>query len=115
MSHKIAGVLVEAELLVDLAHRRLVRVHLLPGLGIVVVELLHEDQEVSEAPLFEKTHQVGGQSLAFVGWNFRDFSGLAHDVATLDGLELQVTSHPSVDQQLDKLKKIITFSLINPA
>ena len=40
VADKIAGVLVETKLLVDLAHRRLVRVNVLPRLRVTLIEVL---------------------------------------------------------------------------
>jgi hypothetical protein len=40
VADKIAGVLIETKLLVDLAHRRLVRVNVLPRLRVTLIEVL---------------------------------------------------------------------------
>lgn len=47
------------------------------------------------------THQVGREGLLLVDGNLRDLAPLV-DVAALDGLELEITGHARVDQQLDQ-------------
>ena len=66
MTHEIASVLVQTVLFVELLHGGLVRVHVLPGLGVGLVEVLDEDEEVLEPTLLEQTHQVGRQRFFLV-------------------------------------------------
>ena len=67
MSHKVACVLIQSVLLVQLLHGGPLWVDVLPGLGVGLVEVLDEDEEVLEPTLLEQTHQVGRQRFFLVG------------------------------------------------
>ena len=58
VADEVVGVLVQTELSVDLRHGRRVGIDVLPGLGVVLVKVLNEDEEVFEATLLEEAHQV---------------------------------------------------------
>ena len=50
---------------------------------------------------------TGAQCFCLCARDLVNFSAFFEDVATLNGLELQVASHSSVDEQLDKLTCVI--------
>lgn len=102
MSSKVLSVLIKIELGVDLEHGRLGGIHVLPGLGVVLLQILNVEEEVAETTLLEDPHEVGVESLLVVSGHFGDFPGLVH-VAAFDRLELEVASDARVDEQLDEL------------
>lgn len=58
MACEIDHVLAQVELLVDVPHGGGFGVHALVGLGVVLIEVGHEDEELSEASLLEHAHQI---------------------------------------------------------
>ena len=46
---------------------------------------------------------TGAEGLSLVAGNLVDLASLLEHIATLDGLELQIACHSTVDQQLHKL------------
>ena len=68
VTHEVTGVLVQPELLVNLVHGA-GRAQVLPGLGVLLGEVLGPHQEVLEPPLLEEPHQVRGQRLLLISGN----------------------------------------------
>ena len=90
MTHEIASVLVQTVLFVELLHGGLVRVHVLPGLGVGLVEVLDEDEEVLEPTLLEQTHQVGRQRFFLVGRDLKLQEVVKKDFSVKIALTLKV-------------------------
>ena len=57
MPCEVLGVGIQTKLLIQLSCSWLVRVHSLPGLGVILIKLLHILQEVAESPLLKDAHQ----------------------------------------------------------
>lgn len=57
MAREVDGGLLEAELGVHLVHLVHHHVDALPRGRVVLVQVLHVDEELAEAPLLEQTHQ----------------------------------------------------------
>jgi len=69
----------------------------------LVVEVLDEDEEILEAPLFEHAHEVGGESLTLIRRYLAHLTTLAHNITSLNALKLQISGHARMDEQLDQL------------
>lgn len=98
---EVLRVLVQPELGVQLLGRHALRVDVLPRFRIVLLEVLHEYEEVAETSFLEYAHQVRRQRLLLVHRHLVDLTALVH-VATLDRLEFQVARHARVYEQLDQ-------------
>ena len=63
MTQEVDCVVLELELLEDVPHGLLLNINILPCLGIIEVNILAIDVEVSASLLFEEAHQRGLQGL----------------------------------------------------
>lgn len=54
MPYKVTSVLAQTKLLVHLIHGGGLWVHILPGLGVLLVEIIDKDKKVPEPPLLKE-------------------------------------------------------------
>merc|ERR1719234_258307 len=66
VSHKVRGILIKPKFLVDLSHGGGLGVNILPGLGVLLAEVLDKDEEVLESSFLEEAHEVRGERLLLI-------------------------------------------------
>lgn len=71
MTGEILSILVKTELLVKGQHGLRSGIEILPAFGIVGVEILHVNQEITETSLLEHAHEVRGQGLLLINRNLK--------------------------------------------
>jgi hypothetical protein len=72
MTQEIDCVLLQLELLEHVSHGGSGDVDILPCLGVVEVDILHVEIEVSASLLLEETHQWRFECLCIISWHLVD-------------------------------------------
>ena len=123
MSNEILSSRLQTELRVHLLHGILVEIdtygdqHVTPtksigqpksptlvSSGILILPPLKELKELLRPPLLKEAHERATDSLHLVTWHLGDLA-ITVDEAACDLLELQVTSHVGVDEDLGQLAR----------
>lgn len=58
MASEVNDILAQVKLPVDVTHAGVLGVDALKGLGVVLIKVCHEHQELAEAPFLKHAHQV---------------------------------------------------------
>jgi len=104
VANEILSARLEAKFAVDSPHRVLVEVDLLMGCRVIIFPILEEGKEVSCPPLFKEAHQGRFQCLRFCRGYLGNFA-IPIDERASDLLELKVTGHVGMDEDLGKFTR----------
>jgi hypothetical protein len=100
MSDEGLGVIIESKLLVELRHRLTVDIEVVVGLWLIGLPSSNIVSEISASSLLKDSHQSRSHDLSSGGWDTMDLL-IFVDVRVGDGLELEIASDSSLEEELD--------------